>query len=342
MPSGLRIAFFGLDLFSVASLRKLAELHRSRPGLISSLDVYTRSIKPTGRNLKQFVDLPIGTYALGNGLRVFRVDSSAEIVASALPQNYDLAVAVSYGKLIPGKFLASLRYGGLNVHPSLLPKFSGSSPIQHALMEDCKSTGVTVQTLHPTKFDHGDIICQSEEVEILNDDKFVSLQEKLATVGADLLADVVYSGSYTNPPHFQSLEQYSLAPKLSPAKSEVKWGQMSSRQVRRLNDALGPLHSYKYVDILKKKKPLQGNFKVILDDIHELLTCAELDSLSTPGTFTLSADGLVVKTSDSYVSVKKLKFQYCGLESPAEFMKNLKKRSGTTACQFISSDASSL
>lgn len=334
-PSNLRIAFFGSDLFSMASLHRLKELHRTRPSLISQLDVYTRSIKPTGRNLKQFVDLPIGKYALENGLRVFRVDSSAEIVDSTMPKNYDLAVAVSYGKLIPGSFLRSLPYGGLNVHPSILPKYSGSSPIQYALMDDCMHTGVTVQTLHPTKFDHGDIISQSLSVDILDTDNFASLQEKLALVGADLLSDVITGGKYANPPHFNSPETYSLAPKLAPAMSEVKWSSMTSRQIRRLNDALGPLHSYKYVDILKKKKPLQGYFKVILDGIREVKTCDGLGSTSIPGEFVLDGEKLIVKTSDSFVEIKNLKFQYCGLENPPEFMKNLQKRAGTTENMFL-------
>ncbi|GEQ68903.1 hypothetical protein JCM33374_g2572 [Metschnikowia sp. JCM 33374] len=256
-PSNLRIAFFGSDLFSVASLAKLKDLRSSRPELISQLDVYTRSIKPTGRNLKQFVDLPIGKYAHAHDLPVFRVDSSAEIVASALPQNYHLAVAVSYGKLIPGTFLNSLPYGGLNVHPSMLPKFSGSSPIQYALMNDCKTTGVTVQTLHPTKFDHGDIISQSDAIDVLDSDDFFSLQTRLASVGADLLSDVISSGSYATPEHYKGAENpetFSLAPKLTPAMSEIKWNTMTSRKIRRLNDALGPLHSLIIVTILIKSR----------------------------------------------------------------------------------------
>ena len=333
-PSSLRVAFFGSDAFSVASLRRLFELKRSHPNLISQLDVYTRSIKPTGRNLKQYVDLPIGLFAAEKKLPVYRVDSGSEILASAMPRKYDLAVAVSYGKLIPGKFLQSLTYGGLNVHPSILPKFSGSSPIQHALMNDCKTTGVTIQTLHPTKFDHGDIICQSGPIKISENDNFISLQTTLSQVGADLLAVVISAGIYVDPKPLKSPETYSLAPKLTPSMSEIVWEHMTSRQIRRLNDALGPLHSHKYVDILKKKNAVQGYYKVILDGIEEFENCSELE-FRAPGDFALSGDKLIVKTCDSYVTVRKLKFQYCGLENATEFMRSLPKRSGETPHKFV-------
>lgn len=327
----LRVAFFGSDKFSVASLARLNSLKLENPGLIGQLDVITRSIKPTGRNLKTWVDVPVGTYASENSLPVWRADSANDILA--LKSRYDLAVAVSYGKLIPGAFLSACTYGGINVHPSLLPKYSGSSPIQYALMEDAKSTGVTVQTLHPTKFDHGSIIVQSEPVEIANNDNFVLLLSKLASIGADLLLEVLVEGKFRTPLSVESKHQYSLASKITPKRSQVDWNTMTSRQIRRRFDALGPLHTYKMVDIVKKKKRVHELYKVILDNIKEV---PNHDELATAGQFALVDEQLLVKTIDGTVAVGGLKLQYCGLEDPATFFKHLPKRTGDTGHIFES------
>lgn len=321
----LRLAFFGSDAFSVTSLARLHALKLEKPGLIAQLDVITRSIKPTGRNLKNYIDVPVGAYAAAHRIPVWRADSVSDILS--LRNCYDLAVAVSYGKLIPGEFLSATTYGGINVHPSLLPKYSGSSPIQYALMEDATHTGVTVQTLHPTKFDHGSIIVQSERIDIADSDNFALLLSRLANVGAALLEEVIVSGKYIEPIPVESGYSYSLASKITPKRSEVNWNNFSSRQIRRLHDALGPLHTYKMVDIVKKKKHVHELYKVILDEIKEIDTPA---GLTNAGQFILANSKLVVKTTDGAVSIGKLKFQYCVDEDPATFFKHLPKRAGNT------------
>lgn len=336
--SRLKIAFFGSDAFSVVSLARLNALKAGNPALISQLDVITRSIKPTGRNLKTLVDVPVGLYAGTHGLPIYRADSGNDILA--LKSLYDLVVAVSYGRLIPGEFLAKARYGGINVHPSLLPQYSGSSPIQYALMEDAEKTGVTVQTLHPTKFDHGSIIVQSEPVEIANNDDFSLLLARLAGVGADLLENVVVSGKFVDPQPVESTYHYSLASKIIPGKREVDWHRMTSRQIRRLYDALGPLHTHKRVDVVKKKKRVNDLYKVILEDIHESFG-SDHGPLAEPGDFTLADGKLLVKTSDGAVSVGRLKLQYCGSEDAETFTKQLSKRAGDTPYRFESAQDTS-
>ncbi|PSK40590.1 methionyl-tRNA formyltransferase [Candidozyma pseudohaemuli] len=263
----LRIAFFGSDKFSVTSLRRLYDLHERNPLLVSSIKVITRSIKPTGRNLKNMVDVPIGEYAQQRGIQTFRSDSLSQTLDILDTEEFDLAVAVSYGKLIPGGFLNSMKYGGLNVHPSLLPMYRGSSPIQYALMDDLKETGVSLQTLHPTKFDHGLILLQSQPVSIREDDNFISLSERLGEAGAELLTSAIEKGLYADPVkplqlHFAP----SLAPKITPKMAQIDWNK-TARQIKRLSDALGPLHVYKEVDITKKKKRVHELQKVIINDI---------------------------------------------------------------------------
>lgn len=327
----LRLAFFGSDLFSLASLSRLLAM-KSRNKRISGIDVFTRSIKPTGRKLKTYIDVPVGEFGTKNGLDVYRVDSAQQI-NEFCEKRYDLAVAVSFGKLIPASFLQSLRFGGLNVHPSFLPKYSGSSPIQHALMNDCRNTGVTVQTLHPTKFDHGAILRQSDPIAIGERETFISLRDRLAVVGADLLEDVISNKDLANPTILTSSEKYSLAPKISPTLAEIHWNTMTSRQICRLEDALGPLFSFKAVDVIKKKIHRTEPAKVIFEGFNEE-SVSEMEELTKPGDFILNGNKVIVKTADSYVSIKKLKYQFCNYEAPLAFMANLKLRAGETPLTF--------
>lgn len=325
-PLNLRVAFFGSDLFSLVSLQRLAQL---KP-LVSHIDVFTRSCKPVGRK-KTITDVPVGDYALKLNLSLFRVDSAKEILRFRQKQ-YDLAIAVSFGLFIPGLFIDSLRYGGVNVHPSLLPKFSGSSPIQYAIMNDCKSTGVTVQTLHPTKFDRGNIIRQSKDVDIGSREKFDSLRDRLAVVGAGLLESVLAGGDIANPTFVKSSEIYSLAPKILTGLSAVSWDYLTCRQMCRLEDALGPLHTWIKVDDAKKKKHKAYPQRVILKDIVE---CEEQLDLSSPGDFCVKEERLVVKAIDSCISVGSIKREYCDYELPSSFVALLELGTSSTPKRFI-------
>ncbi|KAF5212344.1 Methionyl-tRNA formyltransferase [Clavispora lusitaniae] len=331
----LRIAFFGSDAFSVASLARLLRLHHENPSLISSIDVVTRRIKPTGRKLTTFVDLPAGDFATRHGLNLWRADSAEEILNIAPRGPNHMAVAVSYGKLIPAEYLSQMGHGGLNVHPSLLPMYSGSAPLQHALMDDVSETGVSVQTLHPTKFDKGAILAQTSPIPILEDDNYHSLQARLSEVGADLLAHVLEKKLYVPPlSPIKSPYAYSLAKKILPETSQIDW-RASSRTIKRLSDALGPLHTFKMVDIIKKKKRVHQHYKVILDDIREHETTSILEK-ALPGEFAFSGNRILVKTGDGIVSVGSLKFQYCAEENPETFMARLGKRAGETPRVFES------
>lgn len=117
------------------------------------------------------------------------------------PFAYNLVVAVSFGLLVPPRILAAARYGGLNVHPSLLPDLRGSAPIEHAILKQRSHTGVSVQTLHPQRFDEGVVLAQtpSPGIPISADDTAAVLEPRLAALGADMLVDVLKEGKFLDP-----------------------------------------------------------------------------------------------------------------------------------------------
>lgn len=118
----LKIAFFGSDNFSVASLNKLIQYQKKNPDKVDSVHVITRSLKPQGRYMKTVQDLPVGKFSSQQGLSIMRADTSQEIRQLSEQYLFNLVIAVSYGRLIPSTFIQHCKYGGLNVHPSLLPK----------------------------------------------------------------------------------------------------------------------------------------------------------------------------------------------------------------------------
>lgn len=331
--SALRIAFFGSDSFSVQALSKLVHLRSINPSLIAQIDVITRSVKPQGRK-RVLTDIPIGVYTSGileqNYINLHRADSQGEILDLLGRINPNLAIAVSYGKLVPLEFIGHCKYGGLNVHPSFLPRYSGSSPVQYALINDDPTTGVTVQTLHPTKFDKGDIIAQSEPVPIEEDDNYASLLEKLGNEGSELLVKVIENKLYVPPvTPLPARYPFSLASKILPSASQVNWETHTNRKLKRLYDTFGSLHTYKSSTAKRKKSKVTEDYlKVMLDDVKPYLGVIEL---SKNGQFWLdkSANRLIIKTIDGAISVGRLKMQYCDFEDPIEFIERLQKRSGT-------------
>ncbi|CUM64752.1 uncharacterized protein PRCAT00002363001 [Priceomyces carsonii] len=325
----LKIAFFGSDRFSVIALDRLTKYSKTNPRKISSVDVITRKSKRTGRGLKKYNDLPIESYCEQNSINLARADSGDDIVSLLSGNQFDLSIAVSYGSLIPAKFLQSCNYGGLNLHPSLLPRYSGSSPIQYALMNDDRVTGVTVQTLHPSKFDAGEIILQSDEVRIKEEDNYRSLVERLGKLGSDLLVKVIDGDLFIKHQPIERHHSYSLASKIKSARKIIDWNS-TSKQIKRLNDALGPLTTYTRVHIRKKKKDIDSLYVTILDDI-KIVGGERSWNIKAPGLFELDEMNnlLVLKTKDGYISAGKLKFQYCKEEDPKQFLAHLRKRSGS-------------
>lgn len=117
------------------------------------------------------------------------------------PTPVDLVIAVSFGLFVPPRILSYSHYGGLNVHPSLLPDLRGPAPIEHAILKRRKYTGVSVQTLHPKHFDQGIILAQTPPpgIEISTETTSQQLERQLADVGAQMLVDVVKSRRFVPP-----------------------------------------------------------------------------------------------------------------------------------------------
>jgi methionyl-tRNA formyltransferase len=117
------------------------------------------------------------------------------------PQPFNMVIAVSFGLLVPPRILNAAKYGGLNVHPSMLPDLPGPAPLHHTLLRRLTKTGVTLQTLHPKHFDQGRIIDQTPASGLSIPDEASATLDSLLTwigpLGADMLYKNIMSGSFT-------------------------------------------------------------------------------------------------------------------------------------------------
>ncbi len=204
--SKLKIVFLGTPEIACGFLRRLAASGHEVAGVVSQPD------RPVGRGLK-LSRAPVNALAEELGYRTFKPATKRELHAVISELKPDLCVVVAYGRLISAETLALARYGFLNVHFSLLPKYRGAAPVQWALIKGEKTTGVTLFWLDEG-MDTGPVFLRREEP-ILESDDAVSLFERLSASGADLLDEglrKIAAGGIVREPQ---AGEASAAPKLA-------------------------------------------------------------------------------------------------------------------------------
>ena len=211
----MRIVFMGTPDFAVPTLESLIG---SRHEVVA---VYTQPDKEQGRG-KKIVFSPVKECALKHGIPVFqpkglRKQERVEELRSLKP---DVIVVVAYGVILRSPVLQSAKYGCLNVHASLLPKYRGAAPIQWAILEGEKETGVTIMQMDEG-LDTGDVL-KKTVIPIAEDETGASLFEKLSALGGPLLLEVL-----------EDAEKGSLKPK--------KQGESPTMYARMLDKELGLL-----------------------------------------------------------------------------------------------------
>ena len=177
----MRIVFMGTPDFAAASLRKLLDERFDVVG------VFTQPDKPRGRGMELSFS-PVKELALAHGLPVYQPekmrDGTAYEQVKALSP--DILVVVAYGRILPDDILALPRYGAVNVHGSLLPRYRGAAPIQWAVLNGDEVTGVSTMYL-ASEMDTGDVI-YTAETPIGEFETSGELFDRLMDMGADLLA----------------------------------------------------------------------------------------------------------------------------------------------------------
>jgi methionyl-tRNA formyltransferase len=213
----MRIVFMGTPDFAAASLKKLLDEKFDVVG------VFTQPDKPKGRKM-ELTYSPVKELALANSLPVYQPEKMRDGTAYEIIKNLapDILVVVAYGRILPDDILALPKYGAINVHGSLLPKYRGSAPIQWAVLNGDKVTGVTTMHL-ASEMDTGDII-YTAETEIGEYETSGELFDRLMVIGAGLLVKTlrdIENGTAPRTP--QNHSEASYVKMLDKSYSPIDW-----------------------------------------------------------------------------------------------------------------------
>jgi len=228
--AGATIIFFGSDAFSAAVFERLIKAK------LNVMAVVTETDKPSGRGGALRSPL-IKTVADQKQIAVIQPESKTEITEILRQLQPDLVVLASYGKILPAEALEIPTYGALNVHPSLLPKYRGATPLQSAILAGENETGVTIMKMN-AGVDTGELVAQTS-IKLATDETFLTLRDRLAELGADLLIKnlpTYLSGQARL--GLQDQSNASTTTKLTKEMGEIDWQQpaiLIDRQIRALN-----------------------------------------------------------------------------------------------------------
>ena len=226
----MRIVFMGTPDFAVPSLEALVAAGHEVCGVFCQPD------KPVGRHQNKLQPPAVKVCAQSHNIPVFQPTKLRDGTALAQLQelNPELIVVAAYGCILPDDILALPPKGCINVHSSLLPKYRGAAPINWAVVNGEKETGVTIMHM-ATELDAGDIIDQVK-TPIDPDENVEAVHDRLAQLGGELLvkADIAAGTAKRTP---QDHSQATLAPMLSRALSPIDWSRSAKEihnQVRGL------------------------------------------------------------------------------------------------------------
>lgn len=311
----MRVAFLGNSEFSATILDMLRKSSRhSVVCVVSSID------KKSGRGNKVIYS-DVKKYALSNNLPFLQFKSVSregeEAIRRFMP---DVLVTASFGQMLKENILNLAPYGVINVHASLLPKYRGSAPINYAIINGEKKTGITIMKT-ALSLDSGDMILK-KELDISDDETAGDLLKRLSIVGGELLIsalDKIEDGVATFTP--QNEEEASYYPKLDKDMSFIDFDK-TAKQIKDFCRGLNPwpVARVKYRDSIIKV------YEACPYDNFENINLAEFKSGDI--VFSSGKKGLVVKCSGGLVRLKRVQAENSKVMDDTSFLNGKKLEVG--------------
>ncbi|HBP43964.1 MAG TPA: methionyl-tRNA formyltransferase [Clostridiales bacterium] len=287
----MKIVFFGTPDFSIPTLQKLIDSHHEVIGVVTQPD------RPVGRN-GRIVFSPVKQLALKYNIPVYQYEKiRRDGVEELVGLKADLFVTAAYGQILSKEILDASTYGVFNVHGSLLPKYRGAAPIQWAVINGEKTTGITILR-SDVGMDDGDIILK-HEVDIMPEETAGELFDRLAVIGADCLMEALQQledGTITYTPQDHSLA--TVCKMLKKENCTLNFDN-SAYLVKQFILGLNPWP-------VAEMKLEEGRFKVykaIVYNNNDLM----VDNYKT-GEVVLASpkSGLVIKANDGFVEITEI------------------------------------
>jgi len=232
------------------------------------IGVVTNPDKPKGRGMKMIAS-DVKEYAVSKGLDIYQpinIRKNEEFINKIKELNPDIICVVAYGKILPKEVLDIPKYGCINVHASLLPKYRGAAPIQWAVINGEKTTGVTTMYMD-VGMDTGDMILK-EEVDIGEDETTGELWDRLADIGGDLLVKTLKKIENGDIKRTKQGDDYTLAPMLQKEMAKINWENKDAFEIKNLVRGLNPIMGA--YSMLKGKKIKFWKVKVLKVENEEI------------------------------------------------------------------------
>lgn len=228
----LDIVFMGTPDFAKESLEAIYNAGHNIIAVVTNPD------RPKGRGMKMIAS-PVKEFAIEKSIPVLQPEKIREIKDTLEQINPDLFCVVAYGKILPQDILGIPKKGSINVHGSLLPQYRGAAPIQWAVLNGDKKTGITTMYMN-AGMDTGDMILQ-EEVQIGEDETTGELWDRLSKIGAKLLVETVDKIEKGTAPRTPQSGEFTMAPMLNKEMARIDWINKNSREIKNLVRGLNPI-----------------------------------------------------------------------------------------------------
>ncbi len=291
MRKDIKVVFMGTPEFACESLKEIYEAGFNIVGC------FTNSDKPSGRGMKLKASA-VKEYAIEKNIPIYqpkKIRNNQEVLDILDKLAPDVIAVVAYGKILPKEVLDIPKYGCINVHGSLLPKYRGAAPMQWALINGEKETGITTMFMD-VGMDTGDMLLK-EEIEIKDDYNLETLHDKLMVIGAKLLVktiDGVVSGTITRIPQ---PKDGTYAPMITRDMTKIDFNK-SAKEIFNFVRGLSPFPgTYMELEDGRKYKVFDVSYK---EDKN-------IDSTVEPGDILLmSKDSLYIRCKDGYIMINKI------------------------------------
>ena len=295
----LNILFMGTPDFARESLEAIYNAGHNIIGVVTNPD------KPKGRGMKMIAS-PVKEFAIEKNISVYqplKVRNNEEFINEIKALNLDVICVVAYGKILPKEILNIPKFGCINVHGSLLPKYRGAAPIQWAVINGEKQTGITTMYMD-VGMDTGDMILK-EVVDIGEDETTGELWQRLSKLGGKLLVDTIKLIEEGKAPRDKQSDDFTLAPMLNKEIGLIDWENKTAIEIKNLVRGLNPIMgAYTFVN---DKKIKLWKVQIIRNQefVEKGLVPAQEMNNAKNGDILLANDkqGLFLKAKDAIIEV---------------------------------------
>lgn len=316
----LKILFMGTPDFAQESLKSIYDAGFEIIGAVTNPD------KPKGRGMKLAYS-PVKEYALEKNLKIYqpiKIKNNTEFLDEIKTLAPDVICVVAYGKILPKEILEIPKLGCINVHGSLLPKYRGAAPIQWAVLNGDKTTGITTMYMNEG-MDTGDMILK-EEVEIGPEETTGDLWQKLSKIGGEILVKTLKLIEEGKAPREKQTEEATLAPMLNKEMALIDWENSDANKIHNLIRGLNPIMgAYSYIDgkkikFWKSKVLTKEEFFSYKTEFEEYE--AKFNNL-VPGTILIAddKDGLYIKANGGVLKILEIQGENAKRMPTADFLR---------------------